>query len=209
MADYKKENDGKVHTRYTDLTRCTPGSVDKVALEYLGITERYRPTGGPMNFGTMRHEMWQEEAENTGVTPEVFKEFPCEYQVPATYIEREFATEIFEGVVLHSRPDVFSKPEATIVDYKTSISDYETTVKHYRASKQHLVYAYQMYAHGIRVDKAVYLIEFWDHDYKKIMGYAKVIVPIRVADLMMIRDWLRVRCERLFVTLEWIKYYGT
>jgi hypothetical protein len=197
--NYIEADDGKLHTRYSELMQCTRGSIKRVAKEHIGLATRYANTS--MAFGTLRHEMFEAEARETGLTAACFLE--CGFQVEATYIEKEFATEIFDGVILHSRPDVYSAPGGMIIDYKTAIR--ADLADHYRRSLQHMVYAYQLYAHGIRAKKAVYLIEIWNPDHTVLTGYRKLEVPITLKDIIKIRGWIRQRVELLQIGIEYVQ----
>jgi hypothetical protein len=60
MADYTYTADGKLHTRYSELIRCTPGQIDRVVWER--IHPGHRAETEHMGFGTLRHEMLEQQA---------------------------------------------------------------------------------------------------------------------------------------------------
>lgn len=196
MADYVTKNDGRLHTRYSDLARCTPGGVERVALEYLGKVKRFEG-GHQQHFGTDRHEMFQEESESTGLTPYCFKD-ELEFECEATYIEKEFTVKIGKDVVLHSRPDCVSVPTRRIIDYKT-ITGAASQFKH---SKQLRVYAYQLAQIGIKIERLTWLCEVWDIERTKIIRYEVVEIEIGLRDLVDIKRWID---DRIFVLQTAIK----
>lgn len=116
MADYLIAEDGKIHTRYTELTRCTPGQIDRVIDERLGLAAKFK--SDKLEFGTDRHDMWETEGKRTSMIPECFG-----LDWPISHAEQEFASEILPGIVLHSRPDAVCAQIYTLVDYKTLIAD--------------------------------------------------------------------------------------
>ena len=73
MADYTYIDDGKIHTRFSELTRCTEKGVVSVVKEKLNLKKRHFG-GGILEFGTERHNMFMEEAKKTGEVPQVFQE---------------------------------------------------------------------------------------------------------------------------------------
>ena len=153
MADYSYDpNDGKLHTRYSELAMCTPGNgVKNAVLRRFDMLPRVETEY--MAFGTERHEMWAEEALKTGKTAACFG-----VQFEATHIEREFAANVLPSVVMHMRPDVVSEPAQAVIDYKTLFAESydlgkiraETT---YSKSKQLIVYAYILMIFAIWVGK--------------------------------------------------------
>ena len=200
MADYLYADDGKIHTRYSELVRCTFGQLDRVVAERLGLVDRY--TSDRLDFGTYRHEMWQEESEKTGMLPEIFG-LPRKVD----YIENEFATEIVENVIVHSRPDAVCVAKQAIGDYKTmSAKDYDTGVlmatKLYRGSKQLIFYAYQLGLHGIRIKKIIYLVEIWNEKMDAILGFHAIEIDINLSDIAKILPWTKDRIATLTVAVE-------
>lgn len=200
MEGYTVENDGKIHTRYTDLVRCTEGQVLKVAREMLFHKERYN--GAATSFGRTRHEMFADESLDTGRTPQCFQELEVELSVRC--IEKEFAMEVFPGVVVHSRTDAYAPDPQLIIDYKTFTNSGD--LEKYKRSKQHLMYALQLMNIGKGVKGALYLGEMWDAERENLLGYGQLEVPISLKDLVEFRNgWLKDRCERLVVAIDYLK----
>jgi hypothetical protein len=102
MSDYTFTDDNKLHTRYSELVKCTPGQIDRVIWERKN--PGYRTETEHMGFGTLRHSMFEAEARETGLLPACFGQG----NISADYIEHEFTTEIWQGLIVHSRPDAVS-----------------------------------------------------------------------------------------------------
>lgn len=195
MSDYLYANDGKIHTRYTELMRCTPGQIDRVIAERMGISKKF--SSDKLDFGTDRHDMWQKEAEKTGQLPDTFG-----LDWPVSHVEYEFISEILPGIVLHSRPDALCADVATLVDYKTLIADsYKlgelVAVQRYGKSKQLPLYAYQAGLHGIQIKRIAYLVEIWNREQTEILGYKNIIKEFKMADIGLILPWVRDRVAML------------
>jgi hypothetical protein len=203
---YNVKNDGKLHTRFTDLMRATPAQVENIIKEQTGEKERFK--SDVMDFGTVRHDMFDKESKQTGMLPVVFREaFPEYKDMQITHAEKEFATEIFKGIVVHSRPDGVSVPDATVVDYKTQIEGAGGARK-YGSSKQLPFYAFQLGWHNIRIKRYVYLIEIWNKEteteeaYTRIVGYDKFEKTIGLVDIAAIKSWVHGRCEVLAMGMK-------
>lgn len=200
MAEYSYAEDGKLHTRFSDLVRCTEGSVLTVAREMLLGRKRF--SSDIVEFGRLRHEMWEEEARATGRSPECFREVGVD--VAVTDIEQEYSMEIFPGVVLHSRIDAFASEEGLLIDWKTFTNDGD--IQKYKNSRQHLVYGLQKLNTGVIVKGAMYVGEQWDKKRQKLLGYDKIVLPFSVMELAEFKNgWLRDRAERLVVAVEMLK----
>lgn len=200
MADYDIADDGKLHTRFSDLVRCTEKSVLTVAREMLLGKKRYK--NNITEFGSLRHEMWEEEARATGRSPECFREVGVDMVV--TDIEQEYSMEIFPGVVLHSRIDAYAPNEALLIDWKTftNVGD----IQKYKNSRQHLTYGLQKLNTGVVTKGAMYVGERWDKDRQKLLGYEKIVLPFDINDLVAFKNgWLRDRAERLKVAVDLLK----
>lgn len=210
MADYLIADDGKIHTRYSELTRCTPGQVDRVVLERLGKIKRF--SNDKMAFGTDRHDMWESTGKATGHIPECFG-----LNWPISHAEQEFASEILPGIVLHSRPDAICAAVAALVDYKTIIADSVVegvllAVKRYSKSKQLPLYAYQLGLHGIRIKVIAYLVEIWNRpefrdgvmirDSDTILGYKIIMKDFKLSDVAKALPWVKDRVSYLAAALE-------
>ena len=222
MADYQYKNDGKLHTRYSELIRCTPGQIDRVLDERSGLVTRFE--GDSMLDGTMRHEMWQEEAEKSLQVPKCFG-----LDWPVTHVEHEFATEILPGVIVHSRPDLVCGTVGIVPDYKTvvdGVNGWQKNLKSYGwrpvydkqgkiigdavvpSSKQRQLkfYAYQVGLHGIRIKEGAFLCEIWNKDHTAILDYKIVRFPITMKDMREAIGWAKPRIALLTVALEDIKH---
>ena len=201
MADYLYDpNDGMIHTRYTDLVRCTEHSVLSVVKEMLVGQARY--SGSATSFGQIRHEMFAEESEQTGRTPVAFKEVGVDWKVDL--IEQELVMQITPRVVLHSRIDAYSREEETIIDYKTMTTP-GALRKTYHHQKQLFVYAIQLMNAGLPVKRRAYLGELWqrtDGVNTTLLGYEKHlddITPLKIAEA---HAWLQDRAKRLEVAID-------
>lgn len=201
MADYQIDpNDTRTHTRYSELLRCTYNQIDRVLAERAGAN---RFEGDNMADGTVRHSMFQEESEKTGKLPTCFG-----LDWPVSHIEHEFATELLPGIVVHSRPDAACEAVETVVDYKTVLDGskgWKANVEAYKhASKQRqlVFYAYQMGLHGIRIKRGLFLLEIWNKDRDKILGYEQVAFPITLLDMANVLSWARPRMVLLATALE-------
>lgn len=111
--DYQIKDPSKVHTRYSELLRCTTKQIHEVLDERQGLKKEFKGTTST-SFGKLRHDMFMEESQKTGKTPSVF-----DRSFDVQMVEEEIETEIIPGVILHSRPDAFSINQATVIDYKT------------------------------------------------------------------------------------------
>lgn len=202
-------NDGSLHTRFSDLVRCTEKSVLGVVRELLYGRKSF--SSDILEFGKIRHIMFAAESEKTGRTPEVFKhELDVDY--PVDIIEKEFVCTIFPGVVLHSTLDAGYTEDGIIIDYKTgTLKGDEEKARHhfqltYKRSRQHLTYGLQLLAKGIIPKKALYLGEYWNEERTELLGYEKVEIPFDINDIVAFKNtWLKERCERLVVALDYFK----
>lgn len=196
---YNIENDGKLHTRFTDLVRCTPKQVEKVIQENMGTRKRFK--NDTLQFGEVRHDMWLKETEETGRIPQCFAEAFPEYDLEITHAEKEFATEIYKNIVLHSRPDGVAANDFVIVDYKTQKEGAGGAEKVYRNSKQLPTYAWHLAMHNIRIKRIVYLVEIWAVDetgeMDHVVGYEKFDKVLGLADIHNAKAWVENRCEVL------------
>lgn len=197
---YNIKDDGKLHTRFTDLMRATPHQVENIIKEQLGEKERFK--NDVLTFGETRHNMWQKETEDTGLLPIVFRNaFPEYKDLRITHAEQEFATELFENIVVHSRPDGVSVTEALVVDYKTMVKG-AGGARRYKSSKQLPFYSFQLGIHNIRITKYVYFVEIWNENYTEIIGYDKFEKSIGLLDIAMMKKWAHDRCEVLALGMQ-------
>lgn len=203
---YKIKEDGKLHTRFTDLMRATPHQVENIIKEQLGQKERFK--SGVLAFGETRHGMWEKETKQTGMLPVVFREaFPEYKDLQITHAEKEFTSELFENIVVHSRPDGVSVPSCIVVDYKTMLQG-AGGARRYSSSKQLLFYAYQLAIHNIQIKKYVYFVEIWNREsdneeaYTRIIGYEKFEKTVGLLDIAAIKKWAHDRCEVLAIGMK-------
>lgn len=203
MASYVYEKDGKVHTRYSELKRCTPGGAEAVVLERLGLRTRFE--GADMAFGTERHLMWEEESRESLLLPECFEYELAKHAIPKdtplSIIEDELKIEVFPGVVLHLTPDSVSEEAGIVFDNKTIVG----TADQFKSSVQLKIYAYALYKLGIRIKRGIFLCEIWSKDHKRILGYDSYVQTIGLTDIADAEKWLRDHAEVLVTAIEVIK----
>lgn len=199
---YEHEDDGKIHSRFTELKRCTPGGAERVVLERLGLVPRW--VGD--DFGKTRHEMLEEESRLTRLVPEVFLYELKKYGLDRndmilTHVEQEMKIEVFPGVILHGMPDSISAFNYTIFDYKTMVG----WAKQYASSMQLPIYAYLCYKLGIPIKQGIYLGEQWSKDHQRILGYDSHRVDLGLGRLKEAEKWLADRAETLVVAMDVVK----
>lgn len=200
MADYIYADDGKIHTRYSELSRCTAGQIDRVIAERTDPELRVQTE--PMSFGEERHSMWAEEVRKTGRLPKVFGH---DFKVDA--IEQELVSEILPGVVLHSRLDALCKDLFTVVDYKTVQmepgQELRSVIKPYIKSKQLKIYAYQLGLRDIEIKNGLFLFEVWDPERTKILGYTSHVQNYEtMGAILSVLPWVKGRVAMLKSVLE-------
>lgn len=197
---YNIKNDGKLHTRFTDLNRATPRQVIDIIREQLGQKKRF--TSKTLTFGETRHGMWERESKETGRMPQCFIDaFPeFDFDIEPADVEAEFATEIYKNIVLHSRLDLLARKDQTIVDFKTQKKG-AGGARIYKNSKQLPTYAWHLALHNIRIKRIVYLVEIWEMDAAgnpvRVVGYEKFVKDLGLADTHNVAAWVRDRCEVL------------
>jgi hypothetical protein len=139
---------------------------------------------------------------------------------PLSHIEQEFVVELYDGVVVHMRPDAVAADIETIFDYKTVLEPegedwsclldgkipptarWRTLVSNYRNSRQLKFYAFMLGLHGIRIRHGVYLLEIWNRDRTKILGYHQVAQEYKLSDLAKLLPWARDRIALLVATVR-------
>lgn len=216
------KNDGKIHTRYSELIRCTPGAIERVLDERFGVRQAAKTAD--MQWGSDRHDMWRDESLETGMVPQCFNEVGMRNCI-VEHIEQEFVVEMYPGVVIHFRPDAVSVKTETIFDYKTAlepegkeiaqgssmpvvVGDNNLTVlfmnmrKTYERSRQLKFYAFLLGIHGIRMRRGLYLIEAWNRDHTAIIGYTKAEQNYKMADLAKIIPWTQERVALLVAAVK-------
>lgn len=180
MAEYIYPKDGKLHTRWSELVRCTPGQIERVVAERMGHKRPFQ--NEHMAFGIVRHNRLAREVKKLGKIP---PRFNLDLEVNPINAEREVAVEMFPGVVIHSTPDIFDNE--WIADFKTIILDDKKeenkhyldnledipNARRYKASKQTAFYAWMLSVYGYQIKDLYYLCEVWNHNRTKILGYLK------------------------------------
>lgn len=205
MSDYKFSADGKLHTRYSELIRCTTGQIDRVIDERLGEIERVETDD--MKWGTERHDMWREETAMTEQLPDCFGgAWPDLAGMAISHNEQEFVIEILPGIVIHSRMDAVSEVEGAVIDYKTALmpedGDIMKIVNQYNRSRQLTFYAYMLGINSIRIRKGYYMIEFWNRERTEIVDYQIVEKRMLMSDLGKVLPWVKDRVALLNYTMR-------
>jgi hypothetical protein len=202
MADYFiAEGDTRLHTRYSELIRCTPKQIDKVIQERLYPSRRYESED--MAFGTTVHEIYEAEARQTGRVPACFGR-----DWAVSHVEHEFAIELLPGVVVHSRPDLVCAEDGIIPDLKTVLDGVhgwrKNIANYYHESKQHQLqfYAYQLGLHGHLINRGAFLCEVWSDDRSEVISHEVVEFPITMWDMLQALQWAKPRIALLASELE-------
>lgn len=204
MQAYKyNPNDGKLHTRYTELMQCSETGIVAVLEQRFGLRKKGF-TNNSMEFGKTRHGMFEVESKKTGLAPEVFRKNIQDLEhLDLEFVEESFATELFPNVVVHFTPDSVAPKQHIIVDNKTAVN--EVMFMEYFKSKQLTFYAMLLEPHGIIINKGLYLVELWNKDYDEVLGYSKVPKKIGVVEQAEVLSWSRKRIKRLQVGIEYYK----
>lgn len=201
MHSYTIKNDGKLHTRYSELTQCaTYASALKVAEQKLRESSGF--SNDDLKFGQVNHDLFEEESRETGKLPKCFG-----INVNVEHIEQEFAIEVIPGVVLHFRPDSVSESVGSVYDYKTMNyfdgMDVDKIIKaRYKKAVQLKTYSYGLMVHGMDIKRYCYLIELWDKRQKKIVGYRQYSREFKLADIPNTKEWLSKRAFLLGAAMK-------
>jgi hypothetical protein len=206
MPAYEYPNDGNIHVRQSDLSRCTPGQIKRLVMEKMGELTPF--SSGDTSFGSDRHDMLEEEVRETKRLPKVFLQ---ECAIPAHYknieidmVEQKMVTEIYPGVIFHCTPDAVSSSYGLIADWKITTQ----LAKKYASSKQLMVYAYILMLRGISIKEYAFLIERWDKDpvtgeKNHILEYDCYIREIFEEDIRDIKiNFIKPRIEYLVAAVE-------
>lgn len=192
MATYEYPNDGKFHTRYSELKRCIPSQIDRVIFERINGVHDSNPY---MDFGSKRHEVLAEYLKKNKKFP---SEFNLDMDINPEWVEREQWIEVWENVVIHFTPDAFGK--TWIMDLKTTSRGKSA----YTSDKQLFVYAYLLGIKGLKIEKVYYVCEIWDTERTQIQGYEVLEKDVTQEDLQKAEDWLKSKSEFLYEALkEW------
>ena len=198
---YEYKEDGKIHTRWSDLKRCstTHGALTVAKEMVLG---KKRWSGD--DFGSLRHKMWEEETKQTGRTPECFRHIKIDQ--PAVMCEQQFEMESLPGVILHSTIDVYLPELSCVTDYKTFTN--KEDLQHYaqpHKKAQLLVYGVQLLVKGHSVKNLMFLGERWDSAREELLGYDHIMIPVTMLDLVNTQADLKQRAIRLKAAIEVLK----
>lgn len=198
MPGYDIKEDGKIHTRWSDLKRCTTthGALTVAKEMVLG---KKRWSGD--DFGSLRHEMFEEEGKRTGMAPECFKH--CDWHEPVIMCEQQFEMELIPGVILHSTIDTYAPESETVVDYKTFTNDED--LKHYgqpHKKAQLKTYALQLMNKKYRVKNLRFAGERWDKSREELLGYDTILIPVSTLELAQHLNDIKLLARRLVAAVE-------
>lgn len=202
MANYLYADDGNIHTRFTELASCTLTGIEKILARREGLIPKF--DNESTRWGADRHDLWAEESQKTRTIPKCFN---SPFAILIDHIEKEFATEILPGVIVHSRPDAVSVFGQVIIDYKTLVADnledgQAKAVSTYQNSRQLKFYAYQLGLHGIRIKRGIYFVEIWDKKYSKILGYQIIVINFDFKEIASILPWVKERIGLLVAAYD-------
>lgn len=222
MKKYKIDpNDKRLHTRYSELVQCTDSGILRVLQQRAGLVKKFKTKS--TEFGSLRHEMFEEDIAETGVVPEVFthnevmKEevratgaVPYEFQyligsMKVSHCEESFATEIIPGVVIHFTPDEIAAADKTILDTKTMIPNKAGKVNpnSYLKSKQLKFYALLLRPHEIMIEKGLFLVEQWNREYTEVTDHHVIPQKIGLMEIGEVQAWAIGKIEILQAGIEW------
>lgn len=188
---YQYPNDDNLHTRFSELQKCTPGSIDNVIRERLGEIGSFQ--NEITEFGDKRHEMLNEYIlKNKKLPPK----FGLDFVVDPKQANQHLMVEMFPKLVLHGTPDVFG------ADW---VADFKTTTRGkgaYVNSKQCTYYAWLLSVYGLDIKKIYYLCELWNPERTEILGYEMHEKDITPEDIEEVKEWTLTRARLLYQTLK-------
>lgn len=206
---YQYKDDGKLHTRYSELVNCTETGIERVLEERYG--QRKKLELEAFDFGRARHETLEEEGRAEGKVPTYFEAG----EIPISHAEQSFAIEAFEGVVIHFTPDLLSQEEFLIGDYKMVREpeegwngNFPSLWPMYKNSVQLDFYAWLLTFKKIPIKEKIYLGEYWNRERTEILHHDFVRRPITIVDKGNARAWAIPRIERLLAGIEVYKEMG-
>lgn len=202
-SSYAYPDDGKLHTRFTELVACTPTSVGRVVTQRLD--QGVRHSSEILEFGTDRHDDWRDQTKRTGKIPACFLELPDLPAYMVDWVEQEIVHELVPGVVIHGTPDAVCKASKTVVDYKTVQStgnDIKIISRRYRASNQAMFYAMLLSQKEVEITNGIYLLELWNPERTQILGYHAERQEYSLLDLARMVQWAIDRCSMLRAELN-------
>jgi len=189
-SNYNYPEDNKLHTRYSELVKCTVGQIDKVIEERNGELAPFE--NEITYFGEKRHEMFSKYIKEKGELP---KNFGLNLTCKPEQSERHIACEVAPDLVIHGTPDAFG--EDWVIDFKTT-----TKPDAYINSKQTTFYAWLLSIYGLEIRKVYYLCEIWNIDRDKILGYKVHEKELTPQDLEDVREWALERARLLYKTIK-------
>jgi hypothetical protein len=206
MPTYNYPEDGKLHTRFSELKRCTPGSIDAVIRDRVYPEAKFEGSDSMMR-GNLRHEEFNNEILITSRIPSCFG---FEEDLEVLGAEKEIVNEIFPNIVLHSTPDCYGK--GWVGDFKTVTVKYDEEGNILRDRKgiykftkppmiQTSVYAIQLALEGNPIDRSFYFYEMWGRD-ANIVDYHIHDAQVTGEDIDGAYDWLRERSNMLVSKLS-------
>ena len=187
---YNYPNDGKLHTRYSELTRCTVGQIDKVIMERNGELSPFE--NEITYFGEKRHEMFNKYINENKCLP---KQFGLELDCKPEQAERHIACEVAPQLVIHGTPDAFGAD--WIIDFKTT-----TKPDSFSASRQTTLYAWLLSIYGLDIKKTYYLCEIWNLERDKILGYKVIEKEVTPESIEEVKKWTLERSRLLYKTIK-------
>lgn len=200
---YLIKDDGKLHTRYSELMNCTESGIERVLEERFG--QRKKLELEAFDFGRARHETLEEEGKVENKVPEYFGVG----EISISHAEQSFAIEPFPGVVIHFTPDLLSQVEFLIGDYKMVREPKEgwdgkfpPLWKFYKDSIQLDFYAWLLTFKKIPIKEKLYMGEYWNRDRSEILHHDYVRKPITIVEKGKARAWAIERIERLMAGIE-------
>lgn len=206
MALYTYPNDGKIHTRYSELKSCTLGQIDQVITERLYPESKFQSTFTVQ--GDDRHRSFQEESLRTHFTPECFDNV-LYGALPLTTMEVSICNELWDNVCLWSTPDAYAYNPTTgkgyLVDYKTANVNVERKLKK-EDKRQMTIYALQLSRQGITIQRGCLLVESWESDdfgnRYAVAGYTAHWFDITPEMIEEAWQWLETRVTLLITALR-------
>lgn len=206
---YEYKEDGKLHTRYSELMNCTEAGIERVLEERFGQREKLELEA--FDFGRARHETLEEEGKATNRVPEYFGVG----EVAISHAEQGFAIEAFPGVIIHFTPDLLAQTQFLIGDYKMVREPkdgwngiYPSLWGLYKDSIQLDFYAWLLTFKKIPIREKLYMGEYWNRDRTEILHHDFVRRPVTVIEKGRARAWAIERIERLIAGIEVYREMG-
>lgn len=194
--NYQYPNDNKLHTRFSELSKCTPGQIQRVIDERNGDLAPFE--NEITYFGEKRHEMFSKYIKENGHLP---KQFGLELECKPDQSERHIACEVAPQLVIHGTPDAFGAD--WVIDFKTT-----TKPEAYVNSKQCTFYAWLLGIYGLEIKKVYYLCEVWNLERDKILEYKVHEKEITPEDIEEVKEWALDRARFLYKSIKLLERNG-